>query len=421
MPVGTMAEIDERVEPELYELEAEGFMSFAPARIEARSFQEVHREMRQTKTAKERRLSNPQYVEALTDCANFLIRAKNGNVSDTAFREVLSTSDFPILFGDILDMRLLNQYNITPNTWSTYAQRGTVPDFRQSRIIALDGLQKPLYPINNKPELSGVQYDDSLTETGYLTQVQVYERGFAFNWRMLINSRGNFLSRVPMLLGRAAQRTEERFATGLYVASTGPNTTYFAAGNKNQIITANGASINNPSLSVNGLKDALNVMYGQLDSDGQPIEIEGVVLVVPPLLRVTAMEIIKATQLELVPAPGATTGQGTRVFTPPWVNDFRISVNWYQPIVDVSANKNTTWYVFADPNANRPAMEVTFLSGYEQPSLWQKAPNTMRMGGGVDPMMGDWEDMDIKYKILHIIGGVLLDSKVAAVSLGTNT
>lgn len=409
---------DERLEPELYELEREGYVHFAPETSNERTFSEVYKDVRNAKFGKQARMQNPVYVQKLTECANFLVMAKNGRVSDHQFREVLSTSDFPILFGDILDLRLLNQYNTTQNVWSMYASRGTVPDFRQSRIVALDGLQKPLVPINEKPELTGVQYDNNIDETGYLTSVKVYERGFAFNWRMLINSRGNFLSRVPMLLGRAAARTEERFTVGLYMSASGPDATFFSNTNKNLVNTTNGAASNNPPLSIQGLKDALNVMYAHVDSDGQPIMTEGVVLVVSPLKRLDALEILKATQLEIVPS---TSAAHTRFTTPPWVNDFKLAVSWYQRILDATANKDTTWYLFAEPNINRPAMEVTFLAGYETPSLWQKAPNTQRMGGGIDAMMGDFNDMSIHYKMIHVIGGTLLDPFAAVVSNGSGT
>jgi hypothetical protein len=96
------------------------------------------------------------------------------------------------------------------------------------------------------------------------------------------------------------------------------------------------------------------------------------------------------------------------------------AVNWYGPIVDTSANKNTTWYLVANPQ-DRPAMEITFLSGYETPSLWQKAPNMQRLGGGVDPIMGDYDDNSIHQKIMHIIGGTLIDPKVMVSSNGSGS
>jgi hypothetical protein len=388
-------------------IENSGAVMFGNETIVTRSLSEVIADVKMEKRRKQARFNNPEYVRKLNETVAFLKAVKSGEVSQHYLTEVLSTSDFPILFGDILDLRLLGYYNQTTPTWSMYAQRGSVQDFRPTRIIALDGLQTPLYPANAKPELSTVQYDDDLAETDYSTQVQVYERGVAYNWRMLMDRRGAFLNDIPKLLGRAALRTEEKFATTLFVSATGPNVTFFSVANAN-LITGN------PALGIPGLKAGLNTMYAQVDSQGDPIFIEGVTLVVPPLLKTDAIELLKANQLELVPGTS-----GTRVFTPPWVGDFRMAVNWYLPHVDVSANKNTGWYLFADPNTNRPAMEVTFLAGYERPTLWQKAPNTMRVGGSVDPMMGDFQDGSIHQKIMHIIGGTLLDPKVAAASNGS--
>ncbi len=375
-----------------------------------RDFSTVWNETEGAKPRKNARMRNPQHIRKLKECANFLRAVKAGQVSDWKMQEIMSTADFPLLFGDILDTRLLNQYAATPNVWSSYAQRGVVSDFRQSRMIALDGIQQPLYPSNRKAELEGVDVDNTLTETAYYTQVEVYERGVSYNWRMLMNRRGEFLSRIPSLLTRAANRTEEKFATDLFSDSTGPDSTFFSAGNAN-IVTSN------PAFGISGLKTALNIMYAQVDSGGDPIVIEGVTLIVPPVLALTADEVVRAITLEIVPA---TSAAGTRIVTPPWVSRIKPVTNWYGPIIDVSANKNTTWYLVANPQ-DRPAMEVTFLTGYETPSLWQKAPNSMRLGGSVDPIMGDYDDNSIHQKIMHIIGGTLIDPKMMVASNGSGS
>lgn len=403
---------------ELDQILDSGAVTFYNETVTRRTFSEVVADTSERVKRKNARFHNPAYLKRLAECRDFLKAIKSGDVSSHVLLEVLSTSDFPILFGDIMDLRMLGFYKQTNPTWRSYAQRGTVPDFRQTRIVQLDGLQSPLYSTGKKAELETVKYDNDIDETGYTTQVQVYERGVAFNWRMLIDRRGNFLNQLPMLLNRAAVRTEEKFATDLFVDSGGPNSTFFSNTHANLINTTNGATSNNPALSIQGLRDALNVLYRQTDSGADPIMIDAVTLVVPPLLKTTALEILKSFQLEIVPA---TSALGTRYTTPPWVNDFGLAVNWYLPIVDTSANRHTTWYVFANPNENRPAMEVTFLEGYENPSLWQKAPNTQRLGGGIDPLLGDFEDSSIHQKIMHIIGGTLLDFKVAAVSNGSGS
>lgn len=400
--------------------------------VAARDFREVMRESYAIYDARERRMMNPHYMRDLAECAAWVRdiargRVRNGGAlllellsGERRLRETLSTSDFPLLFGDVISLRLLDQYTATSPIWPLIAQRGTVPDFRSARVLALDGLQSPLYAQKNeKPELTSVRYDDALTESGYTTSVKVYERGVSIAWRMLINQRGvGFLARLPQLLARSAARTEEKFAIDLFVNSGGYDTTFFSNTNKNIVNQTNGATANNPPLSIAGLRDAFTVLMLQQDSGGDPIEVAGATLLVPPHLAIQAQELVNAVGLERVPA---TSAEGTRVQTPNWARNLRVAVGYYLPIVDTSANNDTTWYLFADPNTSRPALEVTFLEGYEKPTLWQRTPDTAPIGGSPNPMMGSFDNSSIDYKVMHVLGGTLLDPKAAVVSNGTGS
>jgi hypothetical protein len=104
--------------------------------------------------------------------------------------------------------------------------------------------------------------------------------------------------------------------------------------------------------------------------------------VVPPALQVTAMNIMNATEIRVAAGSGsATTDQAV---AKNWVGNqvAEVVVNPWLPIVDSSANKNTTWYLFADPGAGRPAMEVGFLRGHESPELFLKSPNASVSAAG---------------------------------------
>ncbi len=383
------------------------------------SFEDVLADIERSSKLRENGRHNATYMRKLEKFTGMLKMLSEGRIRSHHLQEVLTTSDFPILFGDVLDRRLLGQYQQQSTSWQTYAQRGTVPDFRSSRIIAVDGLATPFNSaLYNQSENEEVKYDNNLGETGYTTSVNVYEKAWAISWRMFINRALNFIQRVPTLIATGAARTEEKFVTSLFVGAGGPDSTFFSVGNANYINTTNGAASTNPPLSVQGLRDAFNVLYRKVDAGGDPIAIDAVTLVVPPLLQLTAQEILRAAQLEITPA---TSALGTRYQTPNWASKIKLAVNWYLPVIDATANKHTTWYMFADPNVGRPAMEVTFLEGYERPSFWQKAPNTMRMGGAVDPMMGDFGDMSQHYKVMHVIGGTLLDPKSAVVSNGSGS
>jgi len=80
------------------------------------------------------------------------------------------------------------------------------------------------------------------------------------------------------------------------------------------------------------------------------------------------------------------------------------------------------WGITVDPQAQaRPNTEVGFLNGFETPQIFQKVPNTMRVGGGVDQMMGDFYTMDQDMKIVTVMGGVQIDGRSTVASTGRGT
>ena len=374
------------------------------------------------------RMSDPRYLDRLERAQDFYLNVLEGRVDSYFMREALSTSDFPLLMGDVLDRMLLGRYNERPPVWANYLKRGTVRDFRQARRIALDGLEGPYYPTYLKPELTAPVEDNVLVETGYTTQVEVYEKATAINWRMLINDDLDAFASIPDRLAEGARRTEQRFATSLYVDASGPHASMYTAAANNTVTTADGAVTNNPALSATALMDALNVLSRQVDAGGDPIIVQGVELVIPPSLEVTALNIFNSPQWEMNVAGGNVTGlansggQEVRLVVNNWIaGRFRMSIDPYIPVVASTANGNTSWFVFANPSTSRPAGEVTFLRGYEAPAILQKTPNTQRIGGGVEPMLGDFDTGEIRYKGRHIIGGTRLDLKASVASNGSGT
>jgi hypothetical protein len=376
--------------------------------------------------ALEEAMGNPRFSARLTDLYRLVARGiySTWPVQNLQVQETLTTSDFPILMGDTLDRQLLGQYQEWPLTWPNIARRGTVRDFRTVRRITMDGLDDRWYPDYDKPEMHAVQENNNLVEGQYTYAVTVYERGFALNWRMFVNDDIDAFANLPMRLARGARRSEEYFATSLYVDANGPHASLYTAGNANIINIANGAVANNPPLSIAGLQDGITVLMSQTDANGEPIMVDVVELVVPPALAVIANNILNATQL-VMGGLGQTGGGGVaaqQVITMNWMRQkVRINVNPYIPVIAASANGNTSWFLFANPNSQRPALEVGFLRGYETPGIFQKAPNTMRVGGAIDPMLGDFETDELRFKGRHIFGGTRMDGKLTVASNGSGS
>lgn len=386
----------------------------ASASVTDRSFEQIISES--SRDLSRRRTQHPKYLTLLGEAARLMQRAQVDRYAAFQLQEALSTSDFPLLMGDILDRELLAKYQIAAPQWSAYVKTDTVNDFRQKRLIGVDGL-RGRYQAFPKKELADFQEKNSLAETGFLYSVSVYERGVSLSWEMIVNDDLGGFNGIPDDLADGARRTETYLVTSLFASSGGPNSTFFSNTNKNLVNTTNGATTNNPVLSTTALQDAFTVLSHQVDADGEPIEITAVTLVVPPSLEVVANNIMHATQLWVNDAGGTTN---ERLITNNWLqNKLTIAVNPYLPIVDTTSG-NTAWYLFANPTQNRPALVLGFLKGYQQPTIFMKSPNTMRVGGGVvDPMLGDFDTHEIRYKGMHILGGLAVDPKMAIASNGT--
>lgn len=355
---------------------------------------------------------SPGYKKALLETARLYQRVIEGDrYAALQFTENMSTSDFSNLFGDVLDRQILARYQSMPVQWDTIAKRGRVRDFRQVKRYTLDGAEATLSAVKELTEYPAA----ALTDGVYTYSVGKFGRRVALSWEDLINDDLDAFASIPDRLGNAARRTEEKFVTSLYAASGGPNSTFFSSGNKN--LLASGAS---SALSISSLQAAYTLLASQVDADGAPIYIESAVLVVPPALKVQAMNIMNATELFAASGGGAGTGND-QLRVQNWMrNDVSVIVNPWLPIISTSGTfGSTAWYLFANPNVGRPAMEVGFLVGHETPELFQKSPNATRVGGGA--MAGEDGDFDsdaVEWKLRHTLGGTLMDPKSAVASPG---
>jgi hypothetical protein len=371
-----------------------------------------------------RREGNPIYREAFSRTLDLVDQVMGGNAYAAlqfreamasgrvpGLREALTTSDFPLMFGDVLDRMVYASYVQTPIRWDRVARRGTVRDFRSVKRYAIDGAEQVLPEVDELEEYPAA----SLAETPYTYKVTKRGRRIPMSWEAWLGGDLGQFRDLPVRLANAARRTEEKFVSSLYMGASGPNSTFFSSGNKN-IVTGN------PALSITGLQTAFTVLGNQLDTGGEPIYIEGVTLVVPRALEVVARNILNAT--EIWAATGGGNGvQNDQVRAVNWMRDrVELLVDPWAPIVASTANGATSWYLVANPDVGRPAMELGFLLGHEQPEIWMKSADAVRVGGGtIDPEQGSFDNDAVQWRVRHVLGGSLVDPRMGVASNGTGS
>lgn len=342
------------------------------------------------------RRHDPRYTEQLAEAAEFLDGIYSGRTPMHRLAEAMTTSDFPLLFGDILDRQLLARYRETPAVYRNFVRVRTVRDFREVKRFAVDGAEGTLDPVAEKAPYPA----EALNETADTYRVQKRGRRIHLSWEALVNDDLDAFRENPDRLARAARRSEQRFVTEMYVDSTGPHASLYD-------VTLGNVVTGNPPLSIEGLQTAMGVLAGMVDEDGEPIAIESVELVVPPALEIVAQNILNAIHIDLSGA-GGTSSQVMRAQN--WMRGrVRLSVDPYIPLVASSANGSTSWFLFANPESSRPALELGFLRGHEAPALFAKAPDAIRVGGsGGSDIDADFDTDSRQWKVRHVFGGARL-------------
>jgi len=355
------------------------------------------------------RKKGARYQAQLSEAAQLVADVYKGRRKMHYLQEAMTTSDFPYLFGDILDRQILAAYREFPTSWQNYVKRGRVSDFRTVKRFSVYGADQVLASVvGQKGEYP---YEEINENTPYTYNVNKYGRKIRFAWEAFVNDDLDALKDGPERLGRAARRSEEKFATQLFVDANGPHASFYTVGNLNKVT-------GNPALSVAALQTAMTVLASKVDEQGEPIVIDTFELVIPPALEVTALNALNAIQIEMTEA-GGTSGQ--KLIAQNWMKSkFRINKNAYIPIVASTANGNTSWFLFAEPNNGRPALEMGFLIGHEDPEVFMKTPNQVPVGSGVqDAMNGDFDSDAIEHKLRHVFGGARMDPKMTVGSNGS--
>lgn len=358
-------------------------------------------------------------VKHLVEHYPALFDFKGGSVG---LRETMSVSDYTALYVDVLDRMFYGYYNaaVIPN--KPLVKQVALRDFRTVKRFLEDGGTTPLTIVKNGSSIPERAIGPETVITYY---PDLYASRTSVNWRAIINDDLGIFQDIPRKLQIAATRAIHKYITGLYVQSNGLNTSLYSATYTNLITTTYGASSNNPKLSIQGIQDAFKVLAKMLDADKQPIVFGGTLyLWYGPALKATAENLMNMLQSWVQVEGGTSNVQGFPaqfVQTTNWaVRNMTPILDQYIPIVCTTAGtQDTMWGLTYDPNAQaRPSLELGFLSGFDTPQLYQKLPNTMRVGGGVDPMMGDFATMDTELKIITVFGGTQIDGRSTVASTG---
>jgi hypothetical protein len=363
--------------------------------------------------------------EALNPQHDFLIaeidRRYPGIIRAT---ETMSVTDFPqYLTVDVLDRVLYGYYanNIVPNF--ALVKKVTLNDMRTVKRFQINGAIEP-FPKQLNPGEPPKQR--SMTPVAPIEYApDVYQGMMSINWRALLNDNMGIFNQLTQSLSASWLLTVWTAITELFVDEDGPNALLYNSTFKNLILTANGSSIDNPPLDFQGLQDGLNVLSRMRTPENQPVVHQGqLYLVVGGAQELTAKALLSADKVDIsVGALENADGFPLQRFSvdPKYVTaNIKLIVDKkMRDVCTDDAVRDKMWFLTYDPEAQpRPSIEFGFVREWDTPQLFQRAPNTMRVGGAVDPMLGDFLTGDLDYKSMVIFGGKQVDGRSTVASTG---
>lgn len=330
-------------------------------------------------------------------------------------REAITTSDFPSLFGFTLERDMMARYKAAIPDWRSWCKVGNLPNFNAGELHKLQGNDTLLPRVAEKGE-----YLVAPMSAGYYTRrLYKWGRQFDISWEALVNDALGAFNDFAQRFADAVTYTRAYNVTDLIASAAGPDVALFGAA---VVDGADGQAINNVgvlALTIANLETTLALMAAQTDVMGNPLGIQGKHLVVPPGLEMTARSILTSTLKmweELGGAGGPLPYPTTNVIPQLGI---QLHVNPLLPVIDVSGNRNGTWYVFADLSQGA-AIQMDFLRGYEDPEICMKASDKVAVGGAaLGSLTGDFATDNVFYRVRDVHGGCRLDPRMTYAQVHT--
>jgi len=382
--------------------------------MNAKQFMEVIREGEALDPSfNERAASIQGFEEKYTSFLELIsnVSGMSANKRRYLMKEAETTSDFPVLFGTVLERQLRAKYQLVNPDWRKYIKTRTVNDFRTAWDMATYGNRATLSVVKERGEYKA----SALADGKFTINLKKYGRKFPLSWEAMINDDLGAFSDISNDLVLSATNTEAYVATSTFSGSGGPNSTLYQIGGTHPI---DGTTFTNKKTGASGLNAtevaaAITALKSQVDFDGNPIMFNRFVLVTPVALEFTALQVLSnnaliATALSSQSATSTVIGTTSENIllkypltqaTNPWLD-----------IIDTTAGKKT-WYLFGEP-ADGDAVVMAFLRGHESPEVCQRMSDKVTLGGApISPMEGDFDSDSIQWRVRHVLGSTVTDPR----------
>ena len=292
----------------------------------------------------------------LAECMKLEGMSVPRSFDNAAIKAAFSTVSLPGILSNVAQKKLLQAYQAQPIIATKLCTTADLSDFKENQRYRLTDIGD-LKPVGADGEIK----DGGVAEEAAVNQLDTYAKKFCLTRKMIINDDLGAFLKVPTAMGnRAARLVDQLFFKRLMGNPTMTDgKALFCAPHKNQLTGANSA------LSADSLKKAIQLFLNQTDRDGQPINVEPSILLVPTALKFLAQELTQGRALIMSggaentvrPAINVLADEGLSVVSSPYLSNTK-----YDGASDAS------WYLFGKPGTV-DTFEIGYLKGKRTPTV----------------------------------------------------
>lgn len=260
-------------------------------------------------------------------------------IDGAGLRSMHGTSDFTVALANTVNRSLRAGYESAPRTFTMWARRGTLADFRPATRVAVAG-NLALEKVNEFGEFKR----GKIVDAGESIQLATYGKVVGVTRQGVINDDLDMLGRLPRMFGRAAADFESDTVYGILTANAAMSDTV-------ALFHATHGNLGTPGApSETTLSEMRRLVRLQTDPSGnaKPLNLTVRYIITPAALETATQKLLNAVIV-------ATKSADTNVFN-----------GAYQHIVEarLDANSATAWYGAASPD-QIDTVEYAYLEGEE--------------------------------------------------------
>jgi hypothetical protein len=281
-----------------------------------------------------------------------------------------STLSVANIIANVMNKFLLQGYMYTEQAWKEICGVRSVKDFKATKSINLFG-DVEFQDLGPSGELKNA----TLQDQAFANQVSTSGRILTIPRTVIINDDLGALGAVPMMMGRGAGLKLNKVFWTKWLDSTqtddGGSTAFWAATHtiSNQKGNSNYSSGGGSALGSAGLTAATLLFDKQVDPKGYPLGLDAEILLYPPDLQTTALELMNSEYM--VYGGGSAAKQPANNI---WKGRFKPVKSRYLSNADFTGYSATAWWLLANPSLI-PTVEVAFLNGAEMPTVQAAGPD----------------------------------------------